>query len=74
MNQDDFNAARAVQVPEEMLRYDFGALRRMQEDDLCAISEPDTPLPRLPLQESMCKECLDYKRRLSRSWTLGNVL
>lgn len=32
-------------------------------DDLCAISEPDTPLPRLPLQESMCKECLDYKRR-----------
>ena len=31
--------------------------------NMCAISEPDTPLPRLPLQESMCKECLDYKRR-----------
>jgi len=36
---------------------------KVQEIRLCAISEPDTPLPRLPLQESMCKECLDYKRR-----------
>ena len=40
------------------------AMSRLQtKEDLYAISEPDTPLPRHPTTGGMCKECLDYKRR-----------